>query len=84
MPISETYDPMHELKVQKEEAKSLLESEDTEIVSLAEDELSALDVKLEDIEYKLKIFLLPKDEADTEVAHLEIRGEQAVRKLQFL
>ena len=81
LPIVETYDAMNELTAQQDEAKSLLESEDTEIVSLAEDELSALNTKLEEIESKLKILLLPKDEADAGAAYLEIRagagGEEA-------
>ena len=81
LPIVETYDAMNELTVQKDEAKSLLESEDTEIASLAEDELLALNTKLEEIESKLKILLLPKDEADARAAYLEIRagagGEEA-------
>ena len=81
LPIVETYDAMNELTVQQEEAKSLLESEDTEIASLAEDELLVLNTKLEDIESKLKILLLPKDEADAGAAYLEIRagagGEEA-------
>ena len=81
LPIVETYDAMNELTVQKDEAKSLLESEDTEIASLAEDELLALNTKLEEIESKLKILLLPKDEADAGAAYLEIRagagGEEA-------
>ena len=81
LPIVETYDAMNELTVQQDEAKSLLESEDTEIASLAEDELLVLNTKLEDIESKLKILLLPKDEADAGAAYLEIRagagGEEA-------
>ena len=81
LPIVETYDAMNELTVQQDEAKSLLESEDAEIASLAEDELLALNTKLEDIESKLKILLLPKDEADAGAAYLEIRagagGEEA-------
>ena len=81
LPIVETYDAMNELTVQKDEAKALLENEDTEIVSLAEDELLALNSKLEEIESKLKILLLPKDEADAGAAYLEIRagagGEEA-------
>ena len=81
LPIVETYDAMNELTVQQDEAKSLLESEDAEIASLAEDELLVLNTKLEDIESKLKILLLPKDEADAGAAYLEIRagagGEEA-------
>ena len=68
LPIVKTYDAMNELTVQKDEAKALLESEDTEIVSLAEDELLALNSKLEEIESKLKILLLPKDDADAGAA----------------
>ncbi|MDC3127578.1 peptide chain release factor 1 [Candidatus Pelagibacter bacterium] len=47
---------------------------DTEIIELAEKDLSALKIKKEDYENKLKIFLLPKDEDDDKDAIVEIRA----------
>jgi len=47
---------------------------DKEMVQLAKNELSQLLKKYEEDEKKLKLFLLPKDEADTKNAILEIRA----------
>ena len=47
---------------------------DKEMVQLAKNELSQISKKHEDYEKKLKLFLLPKDEADTKNAILEIRA----------
>jgi len=47
---------------------------DKEMVQLAKNELSQLLIKHEEYEKKLKLFLLPKDEADTKNAILEIRA----------
>jgi len=47
---------------------------DKEMVQLAKNELIQISKKHEDYEKKLKLFLLPKDEADTKNAILEIRA----------
>ena len=47
---------------------------DDEMVNLAKVELDELGKKYNENELKLKIFLLPKDEADTKNAILEIRA----------
>jgi peptide chain release factor 1 len=47
---------------------------DKEMVQLAKNELGELSKKHEEYEKKLKLFLLPKDEADTKNAILEIRA----------
>ncbi|MDC3104417.1 peptide chain release factor 1 [Candidatus Pelagibacter bacterium] len=49
-------------------------SSDTEIIELAQKDLSTLKIKKEDYENKLKIFLLPKDEDDDKDAIVEIRA----------
>ena len=81
LPIVKAFDEMNDLKKQKHETKFLLNSDDNDIVSLAEDELSIIDKQLDVIDSKLKILLLPKDEADAGAAFLEIRagagGEEA-------
>ena len=54
---------------------------DAEMASLAEQELGALDPKIEELERQLKVQLLPKDAADEKSAILELRagtgGEEA-------
>ncbi|MEK9649607.1 MAG: peptide chain release factor 1 [Gammaproteobacteria bacterium] len=81
MPIVEAFDEMNVLLNQKKDTKSLFDSDDDEIVSMAEDELLILNKKIASIESKLKILLLPKDDADAGAAYLEIRagagGEEA-------
>ena len=51
------------------------------MAALAEEELGALDPKIEELEQQLKVQLLPKDAADEKSAILEVRagtgGEEA-------
>ena len=50
------------------------ENNDREMIELAKIELNELEVKKDKNESKLKLFLLPKDEADTKNAIIEIRA----------
>ncbi len=54
---------------------------DPEMRALAEDELAALKTRVPELEHKIKLLLLPKDEADERNAMLEVRagtgGEEA-------
>ncbi len=61
---------------EKKELEKMLEdsSSDKEIKTMAETELSDLNLGYEKIEKKLKLFLLPKDEADKKNAIIEIRA----------
>ena len=61
---------------EKKELKKIIDEKNTEkdIVSLAENELIQLLKKKEEYEKKLKIYLLPKDDADGKNAILEIRA----------
>ena len=62
-------------KENKELSKIIEEKDgDTEMIKLAETELVELLSKQKEFEKKLKIFLLPKDEADGKNAILEIRA----------
>jgi len=63
-------------KKEKAELDKIVEDKknDNEMVKLAENELMQLINKQKEYEKKLKIFLLPKDEADTKNAILEIRA----------
>ena len=60
----------------KEELEKILEddSTDVELKSMAEQELAELQSKFQINEKKLKLFLLPKDEADKKNAIIEIRA----------
>tara|TARA_B100000700_G_scaffold190906_1_gene210327 strand:- start:3019 stop:4092 length:1074 start_codon:yes stop_codon:yes gene_type:complete len=63
-------------KKEKEELEKIIngKGEDKEMIKLAEKELSELLKKNNECEKKLKIYLLPKDEADGKNAILEIRA----------
>jgi peptide chain release factor 1 len=64
------------LEKEKKGLEKIIDEEggDKEIVKLAENELIQLSKKKKEYEKKLKIYLLPKDEADTKNAILEIRA----------
>ena len=61
---------------EKEELEKITEDKksDKEIIQLAKNELNQLSNKTEEYEKILKVFLLPKDEADAKNAILEIRA----------
>ena len=61
---------------EKEELEKILNDResDNEIKLMAEQELNELNLNYENIEKKLKLFLLPKDEADKKNAIIEIRA----------
>ena len=61
---------------EKNELKKIIDEKDgdKEMIKLAENELIQLSKKKEEYEKKLKIYLLPKDEADSKNAILEIRA----------
>ena len=61
---------------EKKELEKIIndKSSDKEMIELANNELSELLIKNEKVIKKLKIFLLPKDEADKKNAILEIRA----------
>ena len=60
----------------KTELQKILEDQnsDEELLKMAETELKDLQIKFEKNEKKLKLFLLPKDEADKKNAIIEIRA----------
>ena len=62
-------------KEKKELEKMIIEKDsDKEMIQLAENELIQLSEKKKEYEKKLKIYLLPKDEADSKNAILEVRA----------
>ena len=60
----------------KKEIQTILEDKnsDTDMIKMAETELNDLEIENEKNEKKLKLFLLPKDEADKKNAIIEIRA----------
>ena len=60
----------------KDEIEKILKDKnsDTELLKMAETELNDLQIQYEKNEKKLKLFLLPKDEADKKNAIIEIRA----------
>ncbi len=74
-PIVEAYKNYKQAKQDAEDSLSLLEEEhDEELRELAKEELSAARKKIEEMEYQLKILLLPKDPNDEKNIILEIRA----------
>ncbi len=61
---------------EKSEIQKILDDKnsDTELIKMAETELNNLKLEKENNEKKLKLFLLPKDEADKKNAIIEIRA----------
>jgi peptide chain release factor 1 len=56
------------------EAKEIIENEDDEeMIQMAREQLAEAEEKKEDLEEKLKIALLPKDENDDKNIYMEIR-----------
>lgn len=79
--IVSIYRSYKKINEQIEESISLLKNEDPEIKELARDEIEALGLEKEELEKKLRLLLVPKDEKDEKNVILEIRagtgGEEA-------
>ncbi|MCK9274423.1 MAG: peptide chain release factor 1 [Syntrophales bacterium] len=79
--VIETFRDHEKTKLQVEENRLLLNEEDQELKALAAEELKHLEEKLEMLEHRLKLLLLPKDPNDERNVFLEIRagtgGEEA-------
>ncbi len=80
--VVDTYREYKKLKSELSENEELLrEDKDPEMKELVKEEIKNLEKKLEKLEYKLKILLLPKDPNDEKGVIIEIRsgtgGEEA-------
>lgn len=71
-PVVEIFDEYETALKETEELKELLD--DPEMKDIAEEELRALKEKIPALEEKIKLTLIPKDEADAKNAILEIRA----------
>jgi peptide chain release factor 1 len=82
-PVVETVTALRKAEAEKKELEALMRdaSADAEMRELAEQEYKALRARLPEMEQRLKVMLLPKDEADERNAILEVRagtgGEEA-------
>src|SRR5215471_8645190 len=82
-PIVATITALRKAVREREDLQQLIDdpAADPDMTSLAEAELGELDPKIEELELRLKLQLLPKDAADEKSAILEVRagtgGEEA-------
>src|ERR1044071_6840134 len=82
-PIVATITALRKAMREREDLQQLVDdpASDSDMAGLAEAELGELDPKIEELEHRLKVQLLPKDAADEKSAILEVRagtgGEEA-------
>ena len=79
--VVEIYHEFKKVKSDLQESEKLLEDKDTELQALAYAEVSQLREKIEELEKKMKVALVPKDPMDEKNVIIEIRagtgGEEA-------
>jgi peptide chain release factor 1 len=73
-PLVETIEALRTAEKEREDLKVLVAGADKEMAAMARDDLDALEPRLEELEQRLKIQLLPKDAADERSAILEVRA----------
>jgi peptide chain release factor 1 len=75
-PIVATITALRRALREREDLKQLIDdpASDAEMATLAEQELGALDPRIDNLEQQLKVQLLPKDAADDKSAILEVRA----------
>jgi peptide chain release factor 1 len=73
--ILETGKEYKRVKVGLDEARAIIKKgEDEELVEMAKEELTEFELEIENLEYELKLKLLPKDPNDNKSAIVEIRA----------
>ena len=75
-PIVATINALRGATKERDDLQQLIDdpASGSDMVALAEEELGALDDKIEDLDLQLKVQLLPKDDADEKSAILEVRA----------
>jgi len=75
-PIVATINALREAQNERDGLQEIIDdrTSDKAMLSLAEEEIGTLDSKIEELEHRLKVQLLPKDEADEKSAILEVRA----------
>jgi peptide chain release factor 1 len=80
-PMVEGIAALRKAETERAELQGLLAADDAEMRALAQGEITQLDHKFPELEQRIKLLLLPKDEADERNAILEVRagtgGEEA-------
>ncbi len=80
-PMVEGIAALRKAETERAELQGLLAADDAEMRDLAQGEIAQLDDKIPELEQRIKLLLLPKDEADERNAILEVRagtgGEEA-------
>ena len=79
-PLIESIRAYKENLSQLDDAQLLLESDDEELIQLAEREVESLESRIEKLEKRIKKLLIPKDPRDKRNVILEIRPAPAVMK----
>ncbi|HET7787839.1 MAG TPA: peptide chain release factor 1 [Myxococcales bacterium] len=73
-PLVEAYRDFRRMRAEVEDNKALLEDKDADVRAIAKEELPALQARLERLEERLKILLLPRDPNDERSVILEVRA----------
>ena len=73
-PVVEKYREWKEVSKNLEQAKGMLQESDADLRAMAQDELTQLEPRLEQIENELKVLLIPKDPLDDKNVVLEVRA----------
>ena len=74
-PVAEGARALQDARAELADLEEMLASEsDPDLKAMAEEDLQALKDRIPDLEHKLQLLLLPKDEADDKSAILEIRA----------
>jgi peptide chain release factor 1 len=80
-PMVEAIAALRGAEAERAELAALLKDEEAEMRALAQADIAALDRRIPELEERIKLLLLPKDEADSRNAILEVRagtgGEEA-------
>jgi peptide chain release factor 1 len=80
-PVVESIAALRNAEAERADLQGMIGGDDAEMRDLAQGELAALDKKIPELEGRIKVMLLPKDEADERNAILEVRagtgGEEA-------
>ncbi len=71
-PIVEAWEELESAMQEKDDLTEMLD--DSEMKSMAEEEIRTLNARIPELEKQIRLVLLPKDEADTKNAILEIRA----------
>ena len=73
-PVVEKYREWKEVSNNLEQAKGMLQESDADLRAMAQEELTQLEPRMEQIENELKVLLIPKDPLDDKNVVLEVRA----------